>query len=185
MDWLAQLCGLPDKFLFSRADAGADADAAPPNGPAAGAAPRADMAGATADAAAAAAGPGGGVIQGTSSEGVLVAMLAARARAMRGRPPEDAVRLVAYGSDQARAGFEGCTAAGGGRAPRPRVGEGGAGAASQPGRSGRASLDSQRGSAARHPARPARAGRAARLAPSSAQDTYTAPPPNLCMCINI
>jgi hypothetical protein len=60
------------------------------------------MAGATADACAAATGSGGGVIQGTSSEGVLVAMLAARARAMRGRPPEDAVRLVAYGSDQVR-----------------------------------------------------------------------------------
>lgn len=45
-------------------------------------------------------GPGGGVIQGTSSEAVLVALLAARARTMRGRPPEDALRLVAYASDQ-------------------------------------------------------------------------------------
>lgn len=91
MDWLAQLCGLPTKFLFSRADASeAGAAAAAAEG----------MDGATADARAAATGRGGGVIQGTSSEGVLVAMLAARARAMRGRAPEDAVRLVAYGTDQ-------------------------------------------------------------------------------------
>jgi aromatic-L-amino-acid/L-tryptophan decarboxylase len=44
---------------------------------------------------------GGGSIQGTSSEAVIVAMLAARARAMQGRPPEDALKLVCYGSDQA------------------------------------------------------------------------------------
>jgi hypothetical protein len=31
---------------------------------------------------------------------VLVAMLAARARAMAGRPPEDALKLVAYGTNQ-------------------------------------------------------------------------------------
>lgn len=31
---------------------------------------------------------------------MLVALLAAKARALRGRPAEDAVRLVAYGSDQ-------------------------------------------------------------------------------------
>jgi hypothetical protein len=96
MDWLARLCGLPNKFLFSRA-----APAAPGAAAAAAAAPgSSNMAGATADAAAAATGPGGGVIQGTSSEAVLVAMLAARARALRGRPPGDAARLVAYGSDQ-------------------------------------------------------------------------------------
>jgi hypothetical protein len=42
MDWLAQLMGLPSKFMFRSG------------------------------------GPGGGVIQGTSSEAVLVALLAAR-----------------------------------------------------------------------------------------------------------
>jgi len=47
-------------------------------------------------------GRGGGVIQGTASEATLVALLAARARAMAARPPEDALRLVAYSSDQAR-----------------------------------------------------------------------------------
>lgn len=47
-------------------------------------------------------GPGGGVILNSASEGVLVSLLAAKARAMRGRPPEDAARLVAYASDQAR-----------------------------------------------------------------------------------
>lgn len=44
----------------------------------------------------------GGVIQSTSSEAVLVAMLAARARAMKGQPHEETLKLVAYGSDQAR-----------------------------------------------------------------------------------
>lgn len=43
---------------------------------------------------------GGGVIQGTASEAVLVCMLAARARTMQGRPTEDMAKLVAYTSDQ-------------------------------------------------------------------------------------
>ena len=47
-------------------------------------------------------GPGGGVILNSASEGVLVALLAAKARALRGRPPEVAILLVAYTSDQAR-----------------------------------------------------------------------------------
>lgn len=47
-------------------------------------------------------GRGGGVIQGTASEATLVALLAARTRALAGRPAEDALRLVAYSSDQAR-----------------------------------------------------------------------------------
>lgn len=38
--------------------------------------------------------------QGSTSEAVLVALLAARARAMRGQPPAQALNLVAYGSDQ-------------------------------------------------------------------------------------
>lgn len=38
--------------------------------------------------------------QGTASEALLVALLAARAKALKGRPPEDAVKLVAYSSDQ-------------------------------------------------------------------------------------
>ncbi|KAG1660227.1 hypothetical protein FOA52_005097 [Chlamydomonas sp. UWO 241] len=46
-------------------------------------------------------GTGGGVIQGTTSEAVVVALLAARARTMEGRPAADKLRLVAYGSDQA------------------------------------------------------------------------------------
>lgn len=66
MDWLAQLCGLPDKFVNKGASSKA----------------------------------GGGCIQSTSSEAVLVAMLAARARAMEGQPAEAALKLVAYGSDQ-------------------------------------------------------------------------------------
>lgn len=45
-------------------------------------------------------GPGGGVIQGTASEAALVCMLAARARAMEGRPASDMAKLVAYSSDQ-------------------------------------------------------------------------------------
>ncbi|KAG2493805.1 hypothetical protein HYH03_008024 [Edaphochlamys debaryana] len=52
------------------------------------------------------AGPGGGVIQGTASEAVVVAWLAARARAMRGRPPGDRLKLVAYGSDQAHSCYQ-------------------------------------------------------------------------------
>eukprot|EP00955_Chlamydomonas_euryale_P028589 301291-Chlamydomonas_euryale.AAC.1 len=46
-------------------------------------------------------GVGGGVIQGTSSEAVIVSLLAARARTMEGRPAEDKLKLVAYASDQA------------------------------------------------------------------------------------
>ncbi|KAL6777837.1 hypothetical protein ACKKBG_A15860 [Auxenochlorella protothecoides x Auxenochlorella symbiontica] len=45
---------------------------------------------------------GGGVIQGTASEAALVALLAARARALDGRDPcADSPRLVAYTTDQA------------------------------------------------------------------------------------
>ncbi|GLC76482.1 hypothetical protein PLESTF_001786000 [Pleodorina starrii] len=51
------------------------------------------------------AGPGGGVIQGTTSEAVVVALLAARARALRGRDPADKLKLVAYASDQAHSCF--------------------------------------------------------------------------------
>ncbi len=47
-------------------------------------------------------GRGGGCIQGTASEAAVVALLAARSRALAGRPHEDHVRLVAYTSDQAR-----------------------------------------------------------------------------------
>lgn len=55
-----------------------------------------------------ASGTGGGVIQGTSSEAVLVALLAARARALKGRPPADALRLVAYASDQVNRPWRPC-----------------------------------------------------------------------------
>lgn len=104
MDWLAQLCGLPQKFLFSRAVSGG---AGSGNGGDAGASR--GMQGATADAHAAATGAGGGVIQGSSSEAVLVAMLAAKARAMRGRPAADGLKLVAYGSDQTHSCFKKAT----------------------------------------------------------------------------
>jgi hypothetical protein len=43
---------------------------------------------------------GGGSIQGSGSEAVLVTLLAAKARALHGRPAEDAVRLVVYATDQ-------------------------------------------------------------------------------------
>ena len=39
-------------------------------------------------------------VQGTASETVLVALLAAQARAMASRPAEDRQRLVCYSSDQ-------------------------------------------------------------------------------------
>ena len=45
---------------------------------------------------------GGGVIQGTASEATVVALLAARTRALKGRPAQDACRLVVYTSDQVR-----------------------------------------------------------------------------------
>ena len=45
---------------------------------------------------------GGGVIQGTASDSTVVALLAARTAALKGRPPEDACKLVVYCSDQAR-----------------------------------------------------------------------------------
>ena len=124
MDWLAALCGLPKKFKFARAvrdgegavrdgeGAVRDGDGAVRDGAGAGngngngARAAAGMEGATADAAAAARGGGGGVIQGTSSEAVLVALLAARARAMRGRDAGDARRLVAYCSDQTHSCFK-------------------------------------------------------------------------------
>ena len=44
--------------------------------------------------------PGGGVIQGTACEAAVVALLAARTRTLKGRPAEDAARLVVYISDQ-------------------------------------------------------------------------------------
>lgn len=45
---------------------------------------------------------GGGVIQGTASDAVLVALLAARSLALAGRSPRDMCDLVAYTSDQVR-----------------------------------------------------------------------------------
>jgi hypothetical protein len=46
-------------------------------------------------------GGGTGVIQGTASEATLVALLAARARKLEGRPAAGALHLVAHSSDQA------------------------------------------------------------------------------------
>ncbi|KAK9915210.1 hypothetical protein WJX75_006221 [Coccomyxa subellipsoidea] len=51
-------------------------------------------------------GLGGGVIQGSASESTLVALLAARARALAGRPMEDAGNLVAYSSDQSHSSIK-------------------------------------------------------------------------------
>ena len=57
------------------------------------------------------------MIQGSASEACLVALLAAKCRKMQDRLPEDALRLVAYASDQAHsclkkacmiAGIENC-----------------------------------------------------------------------------
>lgn len=39
-------------------------------------------------------------MQSTASDATLVALLAAKAKAMAGRPREDAERLMAYSSDQ-------------------------------------------------------------------------------------
>lgn len=50
-------------------------------------------------------GRGGGCIQGSASEAAVVALLAGRSRALKGRPDEDHGRLVVYTSDQARASF--------------------------------------------------------------------------------
>jgi len=109
MDWLARLCGLPRRFWYfgggeEEGDGGDGSAAAGGNSSAAAAdtnAKDAPVAAAAASSSSSSTGTGGGMIQGTTSEAVLVAMLAARARAMRGRPPEDALRLVCYGSDQA------------------------------------------------------------------------------------
>jgi hypothetical protein len=43
------------------------------------------------------------VMQSTSSEAVLVAMLAAKGKALRNQPPEATLKLVAYASDQVSA----------------------------------------------------------------------------------
>lgn len=83
MDWLVKLCGLPDKFLCKPPSSDASSNGSTSNG----------INGSRCKSP-------GGVIQGTSSEAVLVAMLAARARAMAGRPAEDALKLVAYGTNQ-------------------------------------------------------------------------------------
>ena len=40
------------------------------------------------------------MLQGTASETVLIALLAAQAKAMTGRPAEQRERLVCYSSDQ-------------------------------------------------------------------------------------
>ena len=69
------------------------AASAPAAGPASGAAPTAGAGGAP---------KGGGVMQSTTSEAVLVAMLAARCRVLKGQPPEATLKLVAYASDQVR-----------------------------------------------------------------------------------
>lgn len=54
-------------------------------------------------------GGGTGVIQSTASEATLVALLAAKARAMQGRPAEDGHKVVAYCSDQAHSSVKKAT----------------------------------------------------------------------------
>lgn len=91
MDWLVKLCGLPDKFLCKPPSSEPNSNGnAPSNG----------NSGSSSSNGNSSSKSPGGVIQGTSSEAVLVAMLAARARAMAGRPAEDALKLVAYGTNQ-------------------------------------------------------------------------------------
>lgn len=84
MDWLVKLCGLPDKFLCKPHNSSSAAEASSTSNGNSGSSSKSP----------------GGVIQGTSSEAVLVAMLAARARAMAGRQPEESLKLVAYGTNQ-------------------------------------------------------------------------------------
>eukprot|EP00887_Chlorella_sp_A99_P005665 scaffold1.g5665.t1 len=56
---------------------------------------------------------GGAVVQASASEATLVSLLGARARVMAGRPPSDALRLVAYASDQAHSSImKACMVAG-------------------------------------------------------------------------
>lgn len=98
MDWLVKLCGLPDKFLCKSPDSSSSAAAA------AGSTSNGNSNG-NSSSSSSGKSPGG-VIQGTSSEAVLVAMLAARARAMAGRQPEDSLKLVAYGTNQAHSCFQ-------------------------------------------------------------------------------
>ena len=95
MDMLARLMGLPNRFLHypSRPDPLALLSA-----------PEAALGGV--EASGEERGKGGGVIQGTTSEAVLVAMLAAQSRAMEGRPPSDRLKLVAYASDQTHSCFK-------------------------------------------------------------------------------
>ncbi len=45
-------------------------------------------------------------MQSTASDATLVALLAAKAKAMAGRPREDAERLIAYSSDQVSASLQ-------------------------------------------------------------------------------
>lgn len=93
LDWLVRACGLPEKFLWHQPDPNSSSDG---NG--------SSSAGSIGGSSSSREGSGrkrpGGVIQNSSSEAVLVAMLAARARALSGRPCEAALQLVAYGTDQ-------------------------------------------------------------------------------------
>jgi hypothetical protein len=103
MDWLAQLCGLPDKFFFkscSSSSSSITSSSSSADGPAAAQGSSDSQQQQQQEEEEQQQRRGGGVIQGTSSEAVLVAALAARARVMKGRPAADALKLVAYGSDQ-------------------------------------------------------------------------------------
>jgi hypothetical protein len=97
MDWLVNLCGLPDKFICKTPSSIEPSSIEPSsngNGH--------HSSNGSSSSSSSGKFPGG-VIQGTSSEAVLVAMLAARARALAGKPPEAALKLVAYGTNQVRA----------------------------------------------------------------------------------
>jgi hypothetical protein len=104
MDWLVQACGLPERFLCAPVNAeAAPGAAATTNSSSSSSSSSGNGTKAAAESGSSSGGAerkGGGVIQGTSSEAVLVAMLAARARALEGQPPEAVLKLVAYGSDQ-------------------------------------------------------------------------------------
>jgi hypothetical protein len=92
MDWLAKLCDLPDKFLCRPPTSETSATTASSNG-------NGSTSHGTNGSSSAAKSPGG-VIQPTTSEAILVAMLAARARVMNGRQPDAALTLVAYSTNQ-------------------------------------------------------------------------------------
>ncbi len=92
VDWMAKLLGLPEKFLNDPSDGGTGVPPVLVRRSAA----AADTGGTPVPPAS-----GAGCIQGTASESTLIALLAARARALATDPTLDADQLVLYTSTQA------------------------------------------------------------------------------------